>query len=373
MRSTLSEAKDALDSIIKKSRVHLYKPIQIAEILHHARTQPDLEIDLSKLETYRNRSKRWRDVVCLRFLGRVSTSSAKFQDNLFADNAMPSRLLSVLGEINNKHNGVIESYIYKAFEDKHLQLESALNYCLASTKDNFNLISFLDQFWYQAGLKRSLDKVFEIVVYSLFEVLTASIQVKIDIYYNADNKAIINEFSEFSDKVLNLTSSISRKTLDAHFHRVGVTNAADRGLDMYANFGAVVQIKHLSLDIALAENIVTSITANKIIIVCKSAEKAIINSLLNQLGWQERIQSIITINELNEWYQKALTGQYSEMLGEKVINTLSQEIKAEFPSVGNHEFQEFKKERDYHVLQSIDWNKIKTSLKTHPPKTNKKQ
>ena len=31
---TLEKAKAALDRIIKISRVHLYKPIQIAEILH---------------------------------------------------------------------------------------------------------------------------------------------------------------------------------------------------------------------------------------------------------------------------------------------------------------------------------------------------
>ena len=33
------DAKKAVDSIIKKSRVHFYKPIQIAEILHRNRTQ----------------------------------------------------------------------------------------------------------------------------------------------------------------------------------------------------------------------------------------------------------------------------------------------------------------------------------------------
>jgi type II restriction enzyme len=269
---------------------------------------------------------------------------------------MPPFLLSTLGEENNKHNGIVEAYIYKAFEDKHSQLKNALNYCLSASKEDFKLDDFLNQFWSQAGLKRSIDKIFEIVVYSLFEVLTTSIQVKIDIYYEADKVDILNEFSEFSDKVLNLTSAVNRKTLDAHFHRVGVTNAADRGLDMYANFGSVVQIKHLSLDAALAENIVTSITANKIIIVCKSAEEAIIHSLLNQLGWQERIQSIITTDELNDWYQKALTGQYSEMLGDKIIDTLSQEIQAEFPSISGNDFQKFKRIRKYHSLKNIDWN-----------------
>ena len=33
-----------------------------------------------------------------------------------------------------------------------------------------------------------------------------------------------------------------------HIYRVGVTNAADRGLDMWANFGPVIQVKHLTLN-----------------------------------------------------------------------------------------------------------------------------
>ena len=57
MSSDLKRAKNALDSIIKKSRIHLYKPIQIAEILHVVRTNHDLKVDLANLESYRTRSK----------------------------------------------------------------------------------------------------------------------------------------------------------------------------------------------------------------------------------------------------------------------------------------------------------------------------
>ena len=83
--------------------------------------------------------------------------------------------------------------------------------------------------------------------------------------------------------------------------------------------------------------------------------------LLTQIGWQSRIQSIITIDEVVEWYNKALTGQFSDLLGEKIINTLSQEIKTEFPSVGNDDFQLFKKNRSYDSLNNKYW-KIKASL-----------
>lgn len=356
MSNDLDSAKIALDSLITKSRVHLYKPIQIAEILFNERTHSELNINLIELETYRTRSKKWRDIVCMQFLGRVSTSSAKFQDNLFEENAIPPRLLSILGVENNNKNGIVEAYIYNKFEEKHLQLENALNYCLQSNKEDFNLNDFLNQFWEQPGLKRSLDKIFEIVIYSLFEVITTAMKVKIDIYFDPEKIGILNEFSEFAEKVLNLNAENSRKTLDAHFHRVGVTNAADRGLDMYANFGSVVQIKHLSLDEDLAKDVVTSITSNKIIIVCKSIEENIINSLLTQIGWRSRIQAVITIDELACWYEKALTGTYSSELGEQIISTLSDEIKNEFPSVGSNDFQEFKNRRLYNELNSEYWN-----------------
>lgn len=52
---TIIEAKIALDKLIKKSRVHLYKPIQIAEILYHHRMHND--IDLLNLEDYRNAAR----------------------------------------------------------------------------------------------------------------------------------------------------------------------------------------------------------------------------------------------------------------------------------------------------------------------------
>ena len=104
----IKEAKNALDKVIIKSRIHLYKPIQIAEILYRDRIFGD--IDLDNLETYRIKSKSWRDEVCIALLGRISTSSAKFQDDIF--NAIPPKLIAELGKFNKKHNGAVESYIY---------------------------------------------------------------------------------------------------------------------------------------------------------------------------------------------------------------------------------------------------------------------
>lgn len=123
---TVKEAKNALDRIIEKSRVHLYKPIQIAEILYRARI--DDSLNLLDLEQYRTKSKKWRDEISLPLLGRICTSSAKFQDNLFDANAIPPEILNVLGKENIRINGAIEAYIYRLFSTKHNQLSNALKY-----------------------------------------------------------------------------------------------------------------------------------------------------------------------------------------------------------------------------------------------------
>lgn len=58
---TIEEAKTRLDLIIGKSRVDLYKPIHIAEVLHRSHTVGDF--DVAKLETFQNPSLRWRNEI----------------------------------------------------------------------------------------------------------------------------------------------------------------------------------------------------------------------------------------------------------------------------------------------------------------------
>lgn len=105
----------------------------------------------------------------------------------------------------------------------------------------------------------------------------------------------------------------------------------------------------------MAEGITETITANKIVIVCKNAEAKIIGSLLTQIGWRSRIQSIITIEELSVWYDLALTGKHHLLLGENLLENIKEQIQLEFPSVGNSEFDEFITSRGYHQLQNDNW------------------
>jgi type II restriction enzyme len=345
----IQEAKQSLDKVINKSRVHLYKPIQIAEILYRDRIEKD--IDLLDLETYRNASKKWRDIICLQFLGRTSTSSARYQDDIFNENAIPPTILSVLSKENKEKNGIVEAYIYQRFFERFSQMSSALEYCINHNQDTFQLAEFIALFWNEAGLKRSIDKIYEIIVYSLFLAIIEALELTIEVSYNADKSLILNEFSDFATNILKLNPQNNNYKTQAKIYRVGVTNASDRGLDMWANFGLAIQIKHLSLSEELAEDIVNSVTADRVVIVCKNAEQKIILSLLNQIGWKSRIQSIITENDLLNWYERALRGKHKGLLGSRVLEILNDEIKVEFPATDNFEFVKFYKSRNYDTIK----------------------
>jgi hypothetical protein len=349
--NTRDEAKLALQNLVQRSRVHLYKPIQIAEILYRDRTSND--IDLAVLETYRSKSKHWRDVICRELLGRVSTSSARFQDDLFNENAIPPRLLVILGEENRRGNGSVEAYIYRLFTLRYTQVNTAFRYVTLHSRENFDVVEFIELFWSQPGLRRSLDKIFEIVVYSLFSTLAESLELKVSIEINQEKKELLQDFQDFTQNVMSIDFSNPTFTQDARVYRVGVTNAADRGLDMYSNWGPAIQIKHLGLSVELAESIVNSISSDRVVIVCKTAERDVILSLLAQIGWKARIQSIVTEDDLSRWYTKALRGKFSNELGDNLISRIKSEVASEFPSVGG--LPDAIKSRNYEIVTDEFW------------------
>ncbi|KKT28529.1 hypothetical protein A3G55_02930 [Candidatus Giovannonibacteria bacterium RIFCSPLOWO2_12_FULL_44_25] len=336
-------SKIALDTIIRKSRVHFYKPIQIAEILYYHRTQKGL--NLKNLETYRNISKRWRDEVSIRLVGRKSTSSQKYQDNVFEQNAMPPNLLAALGEANKNGGGFIEAYIYKSLRVKLGSVHKVRKYIKNSTEDAFSIQGLVDRFVKTPGLRRSIDKMYEIGVHGLFATIVRALQAQITLEIKNEDKDILIDFERFIKMVLGINAKQTKLILPAALYRVGVTNAADRGLDMWANFGAAVQVKHLTLTPETVEEIAENIAADRIVIVCLDAEKKSIESLLKQVGWGERIQGIITLNDLDEWYRLCLNKKYRDRLGGTLLKDLLREFDAEFPS--SAEITPFLRERGY--------------------------
>jgi len=339
------EAKKRLDLIITKSRIHLYKPIQIAEILFHHRSDPSF--NLNKLESYRTRSKRWRDEITQKLVGRVSTSSARFQDNIFEQNAMPPEFLSALGKENEaKPMGIVEAYIYAKLEKRFDTVNSIISYIFHATPNSFNLRELIDKFISEPGLRRSIDKSFEIVSYSLFNALIDHLETTVTLETSPSKTSLLNEFEDFAKTVLGLSPKTPKLTSAAHIFRAGVTNAADRGLDIWSNFGPAIQIKHVTLGEESASDIIGQVAENaRIIVVCKKAEAKVIHNVLKQVG-ARKVQGIVTQDDLEKWYAKCLKGKYAKTIGKDVLKYLKAEFLTEFPSAGTV-LKTFVKERDY--------------------------
>ena len=137
----------------------------------------------------------------------------------------------------------------------------------------------------------------------------------------------------------------------ARIYRGGVANAADRGLDMWTNFGPAVQVKHLRLDAELAGEIAEDVATDDVVIVCKTAEAKLIQSLLNQIG--QPIRGIITQDDLLHWYNLCLT-KYQTRMGSSVLTHLRKEFLQEFPS--SMELPSFMEQRGYSTAElSGDW------------------
>lgn len=341
--SPFKKALNKLDHIIDIARTDLYKPIQIAEVLYRSRVNQDIVIH--NIETYRNESKKWRDIITRRLLGKVCTSSARFQDNLWESNAMPPSSLKILDKYNRKFDGAIECYIYYRFITRQELIADIIEQIDQASADTFELKVVLNLFTEKTALRRSIDKVYEIITYGLFETIVSHLEAQVTISIAQRNHDLLREFSDLAEILLGLFPDSLETTLPAHIYRVGVTNAADRGLDMWANFGPAIQVKHLTLKSQLANKIIDQVESDYIVIVCKDAEADVIETVLKQISWGQRVRGIVKESDLILWYEKCLRGQFSERLSCALLETLRLGFKAEFPHAA--EVIKLCQERDY--------------------------
>lgn len=170
--------------------------------------------------------------------------------------------------------------------------------------------------------------------------------LKIEVTLKIGNRdqEVLGAFQDFLESVVGINES-KQISIPAKLYRVGATNAADRGLDMWCNFGPAVQVKHLTLTEELAGDVASTVSSDRIIIVCKDAEKEVIELVTNQLDIGDRIQGIVTFSMLSNWYQKCLANNFSEKLGKNLLKDLRNEFNAEFPSF--ERIDNFLKERGY--------------------------
>jgi type II restriction enzyme len=340
--ATLREAKERLDKLINKARHRLYKPIQIAEILYKARTSSDIKP--SNLETYRRISNKWKADISLRLFGREPSLNSRYEDQLFDDAVIPPQTLNVLAQANQ--GGIVETYIYYKVGGTQLLLEKIRSGLDITKPSQFDLESFLKKFEGECSLRRSVDKVYEILVYALFDTLVNHLGATITLSINQEKREIVKDFEKFTTIVLGIDPVRLSISQPARLFRLGVTNAADARIDMWANFGPAVQVKHITLDSKECNRITQEVMADKIIIVCKHAEQKVIETIVSQVGLRQKIRGFITEKDLVSWYKLCMT-KYANSIGKDVLRALLHEFDVEFPLAKSSEMEKFLKERGY--------------------------
>lgn len=300
---------------------------------------------MKNVETYRNPSKKWRDAISRRLIGQVCTSSQKFQDNLFERNAIPPSFLIELDKINKQFYGIVERYIYQQFCKKQKTVIEIHRYLKEDVQsfDIERLWEFFDR--PQSGIQRSIDKVYEIISYTLFISVLKAVDARITVSVNPNKleKSLI--LQEIVSILIGIRFEDPQYTVDAKVFRAGVVNAADTGMDMWANFGPVIQVKHINLREIDIEDIAEKTSADEIIIVCRDQDKKRIKALVRQLGAERRIRKIITRSDLTRWYSELFRKPPDETFCRTIFETLQREFKREFPF--SNTFEAFYRERGY--------------------------
>jgi type II restriction enzyme len=329
------EAMEALDRLIKKCRSFMYKPIQIAETLRMHREGQI--IDLLDLESYRVKSRTERDKITRLLYNHVCTSSARFQDDLWNEHAIPPRILNELARMNK--DGRIEKYIYeKVYEQfsKTEKFRQKIAQAAQTVKDR-NQPFPIEEVWKyfdQPALKKSVDKLFEITVYAILKCFLENTPYALMI--KKEKLEFLDERNnKYYEILFGVHSSNDTAILQPSLKRAGVANAADRGLDIWSNFGPAIQLKHISIlnkidGETIIGDILSQLDSDATIVICKDCSSHVKNYLLEKFG---SLKGIITRNDITHIYYSLCdrSKDKGEENESKILNELLRQYDLEFP------------------------------------------
>lgn len=246
----------------------MYKPIQVAETLRNLVKDP--QYDPLDIESYRNLSREWRNAVTRELFGKVSTSSMRFQDDLWNDSALPPQALEKLLELN-KENNVVEEYVYQHVYWKNRKLID-LRKAITEVEDYETFLELYREFD-TPEFRSSQDRLFEVLSISTLQTNLDGINLKLRIEGEIEklkgtSSSILVEFSHKRDMNLKLG-------------KLGHTNAADAGMDIWSNFGAIISVKNYHVDLNLYKQILDDTPIGDLVIICKTHDES-----LNELAKQ---------------------------------------------------------------------------------------
>jgi type II restriction enzyme len=312
----------------------MYKPIQIAELLREFKRNPSL--DPMNLESYRNLSKELRNRVTIQLFGKVSTSSMRFQDDLWNESAVPPSALASLSQAN-LNGSIVEQYIYQHVYSKNAQLIKIRK--ILNDIDSLEKVENLFDSFDSPGLRTSADRLYEVFVLSVLQTNLEASKFEI---------AILGKSSEISGNATRrIIEAAQGEQSRLKLAKLGHTNAADAGLDIWSNFGVVISVKNYDLDADLFRSVLADTPIGTLIIVCETVNSDLIVNystiskgrrvvFITQHDLMVDLKDIISDREMSNIFQKRFVSFFD----------------SEFPLTAT--LENFMKERKYVIGEPSD-------------------
>lgn len=346
-----ADAWQRLDRLIANGRNQLLMPITIAEVLNKLASG---DASLENLEAIRKDSYHWCGEVCQHLFRKSLSLNRSYWDKLYAQH-MPVDALTALAIENKARGGIAEAYVYARLRQTAESLQPLRQAICNGPGGGFTLQNFLTAFEKDKRLARSAGPAYEVIVHALFNAIAERVGARITISVAESEAAILGDFQDFCRLLLGVDAEKTTRTIDARLYRVGGTNSQDGGVDLWANFGPAIQVKHISLNPQKVGPIVESVQAEHIVIVCRKADKSKIDAVIQGAGWGSRVQGVITNIDLLRWYDLALGPKHAVAMAGPLFRTLLTEFDDEFPLANPAVIDTFARTRGYdrHTLDGV--------------------
>jgi hypothetical protein len=157
------------------------------------------------------------------------------------------------------------------------------------------------------------------------------LNTEVGVELDCKTKRLAKDFRLIQNFFLRLDKDTIEFSPSDYFH-LSATRSKNGERKRLPSIETAIRIKYIAIDNDTVPANSHSMTNEKMIIVCKDAEKAVIKHLTILFGLEERIRGIIPEHTLFEWYHKCTSPQYMNSMGKPVIETLNKRFKKEFSS-----------------------------------------
>jgi hypothetical protein len=345
----VSTARERIDKLIKQGKSQFLKPVMIAEILRLHRLG---ELDLAEVRQFKGRGfASMREVASTLFKRHIDLNW-EYVGGVFTDDKFSPATLQALAAINTR--GQIESYIYFRLEARWQAFRAFLSRWLGTDFRKFDIHEFIRHYESMEGLGNARGKLYEVVIYALFTSIVQAVDAKVQFILNPAKLDLLDSLAGFASTFFDLKPRTHKSEHPARIFRAGRTHASDSGIDMWANFGPVIQVKHQTnktFEPKHARKIIGSVRCDRLVIICRHKHRKKVAEFAELLQAESYVR-ILDEEQIVAWYDVIFAKENLPTIGQSVHAALIKELRDEFPIPPASGSLEFRTSRGY---ESVDW------------------